>query len=63
MDGKPILLDKFRHQTKHSYSFAIALSTGSSGPEAVCHSKSTPFLRRQPVFKLRSLINDKNGYR
>ncbi|MHC8361752.1 hypothetical protein ACYZUA_15870 [Pseudomonas sp. LS2P72] len=32
MDGKPILLDKFRHQAKHSYSFAIAPSTGGFWP-------------------------------
>jgi hypothetical protein len=28
MDGKPILLDQFRHQTKHSHLFAIIPSSG-----------------------------------
>jgi len=37
MDGKPMLLDKIRHQTKHSYLFAIVPLTGRFWRVAACH--------------------------
>ncbi len=41
MDGKPRLLNQFRHQTMRRQSFAIILSTVRSWPEAALWSGSS----------------------